>query len=124
MKYILVYLRKMSWTNSQGISGNTWAYTSNPKRNVKLFGSSNPASSFNMRKVGASPTAKATEFVTIWLNELTNDEAKLYQTEGHDTAYACIPNDDISDVDIISVQDYKDIHSNTSQQDSEQPFAE
>ena len=114
----------MSWTNSQGISGNTWAYTSNPKRNVKLFGTSNPASSFNMRKVGASPSVKATEFVTIWLNELSNDEAKLYQEEGHDTAYACVPADDISDVELISVQDYKDIHSSTSsQQDTEQVFA-
>lgn len=123
MKYILMYLRKMSWTNSSGISGNTWAYTSNPKRNVKLFGTSNPASSFNMKKIGDT-TAKATEFVTIWLNELTNEEAELYQEQGLDTAYACIPSNDIDDVELISVQDYKDIHSSTSEQDAEQPFAE
>jgi len=121
MKYVLIYLRKMSWTNSSGISGNTWAYTSNPKRSVKLFGTSNAGSSFNMKKVGDTSSAvKPTEYVTIWLNELTNEEAELYQSEGLDTAYACIPSDDISDVELISVQDYKDIHSTTSQQDREQ----
>lgn len=119
MKYVLIYLRKMSWTNSQGISGNTWAYTSNPKRNVKLFGTSNPASSFNMRKVGETASAKATEFVTIWLNELTDEEATLYQEQGIDTAYACVPSNVLDDIDVISVQDYKDIHSSkSSQQDS------
>ena len=125
MKYVLVYLRKMSWTNSSGINGTTWAYTSNPKRSVKLFGVLNSASSFNMKKVGdTSVASKPTEYVTLWLNELSNEEAKLYQEQGLDTAYACVPDDDVSDVELISVQDYKDIMSFDSDETTEQPFAQ
>ena len=124
VKYILVYLRKMSWTNSSGISGTTWAYTSNPKRSVKLFGKANASSSFNMKKAGDTSTPqKATDFVTVWLNELSNEEAKLYQEEGLDVAYACIPEDDVSDVELISQEDYQSLmDSDTSQQDSQVPF--
>ena len=114
MRFILVYLRKMSWTNSSGISGTTWAYTSNPKRNVKLFGAMNSASSFNMRKFGEKATEKATESVTVWLNELSNEEAKLYQKKGYDTAYAQVPDNDIDDVEIISQEDYASLHSSDS----------
>ena len=115
MKFILVYLRKLSWTNASGISGTTWAYTSNPKRNVKLFGAMSSSASFNMKKYGdTSSSQKTTDFVTIWLNELSNEEATLYQKKGLDTAYAQVTDNDVDDVEIISVEDYNSLVSSDS----------
>lgn len=119
--YVEVYLRKMSWNGAGGTSGETWAYTSNPKRAVKLFGKVSNSTSFNEQIKGIKVEKKNTPNVnlTIWLNDLTNEEASLYQEKGLDVAIAMYnPKDDMQEAEIITLDEYNTILSSTD----EDPF--
>ena len=126
MKHVLLTLQKISWTSqAQGTSGNTWAYSNRkPQSPVNFFGDKNTAFTVSRLQKGVTPsTSTASDMlVTVWLNNVNDEEVELYKAEYGLEVYV-----DESD-NLITVAQYEELMSQgsdvTEDTTSEQPFAE
>ena len=92
MKYILVVLRLIEWVDKKtGEASSCYAYTSSNASTATVFGSK-VAGSLNIRKQGVRVNAPADD-VTLWLNDLTEEEYQLYVDAGNDQAYLAVEGD-------------------------------
>ena len=92
MKYILVTLRLIEWTDKKtGEETSCYAFSSGQTATSSVFGSKTSAS-LSIR-VGGERVNKPSSDVTLWLNDLTDEEYDLYVESGNDTAYLAIEGD-------------------------------
>ena len=92
MKYVQVSLRNISWTDKgTGENKSCWAYSSGQASKANIFGTESSAS-LNVR-VNGERINNASSDVTLWMNDLTDEEAELYRQAGNDTAYIAIDGD-------------------------------
>ena len=124
MTHILLTLQKISWTSlAKGTSGNTWAYSNRkPQSPVNFFGDKNTAFTVSRLQKGVTPSTSTAsdELVTVWLNNVTDEEVELYKAEYGLEVYVD-ENDSLITVDTYNEQ-MKGV--STSTEESEQPFAE
>ena len=133
MKYILLTLQQISWENSKGDSGLTWAYSNRKSKPSNFFG--DKSTGFKVKRFVPGTVAEASpsnEIVTVWLTTWDDDkkkyvnipeeEVELYRTEYGDTCY--VDEDD----NLITIEEYEkkmlageDVADDST---SEQPFAD
>ena len=92
MQYVQVALRLISWTDKTTAEAKScWAYSSGQASKGNIFGTESSAS-LNIRHNGERIN-NASSDVTLWMNDLTDEEAELYRQAGNDTAYVAIEGD-------------------------------
>ena len=92
MKYILVVLRLIEWVDKKtGENSSCYAFTSSNASTATVFGSK-VAGSLNIRKQGVRVNAPSDD-VTLWLNDMTDEEYQLYCEQGNDQGYIAIEGD-------------------------------
>jgi len=107
MKYILATLRLISWDNKEtGEQNSCYAYTSSGASSYDIFGSS-VASSFSARIAGQRVNSSQND-VTLWLNDMTEEEYDLYVEQGNTQAYIAVDGDVTNprDIKVISTQEF------------------
>ena len=125
--FIAVTLQKITWASkAQGTSGVTWAYSNRkPQKKVSIFGNSGVNATISILKRGATQTATAVEdMCTVWLHDITDEEAQLYRAEYGDVAY--VDNRDEDNPSLISSDEYQKLvtSSDDSAGDRAESFVE
>ena len=111
-KYILVTLRLIEWTDKKtGEEQSCYAYSSGSSSTCTVFGSKTSAS-LSIRVGGERVNAPSSD-VTLWMNDMTDEEFQLYRDAGNLQAYIAIQGDmaNPSDSKVISVDEYNAIDS-------------
>ena len=112
MKYIQCYLRLITWTSKEtGEEQSCYAYSSGSSSTCTVFGSKTSAS-LSIRVGGERVNAPSSD-VTLWMNDMTDEEFQLYRDAGNLQAYIGIQGDmaNPSDSKVISVDEYNAIDS-------------
>ena len=92
IQYILVTLRLIEWTDKKtGEASSCYAYTSGSSSTSEIFGSKTSAS-LSIRVGGERINAPSSD-VTLWLNDMTDEEYQLYCEQGNEQAYLEIQGD-------------------------------
>ena len=91
-KYILVALRKIEWKDKKtNEEQSCYAYTSSNSASATVFGSRVSASL--TIKVGGERINEPQSQVTLWLNDMSDEEYDLYEESGNLNAYIGITGD-------------------------------
>ena len=113
-------LQKIAWSSATtGNSGNTWAYSNRqPKKTVDFFGDTSTNFSISRLKRGVTQSQDATsDIVTIWLNDVNDEEVELYKAEYGEEIYI-----DEDDRLYTKAQYQASLQQDTDDSVSEQPF--
>ena len=112
--YAKLTLEHKPWTSKKnGNSGNTWCFNNSGKESIDCFGHS---ATISISKAGQSFDTASKDSVFIWLNDMTGTEAELFMEEYCDTIYIHVPTKEL-----LTVAQYDELFSTTSQQASQQP---
>ena len=112
MKYILATLRLIQWVNKEtGEEQSCYAYSTSGASSHKVFGA-DTSSSLSVRVAGKRVNQSASD-VTLWMNDMTEEEYNLYVESGKHQAYIGIQGslENPTDTCVISTQEYNAIES-------------
>ena len=112
MKYILVTLRNILWTDKEtGEERSCYAYSSSSASTASVLGS-DVNGSLSVRVAGKRMNALQND-VTLWLNDLTDAEYDLYVEQGNTQAYLAIDGDvaNPKSTKVISIGEYQTLES-------------
>ena len=110
MKYLLVTLRNIIWTDKDtGEERSCYAYSSSQASTASVLGSDINAS-LSVRVAGKRINALQND-ITLWLNDLTDAEYDLYVEQGNTQAYIAIEGDvtNPKSTKVISIAEYNAI---------------
>ena len=108
MKYILVVLRLIKWADkSTGEERSSYAWSSNMGSQSTIHGTQeNVSVSFF---IGGQKIANQPDGITLWQNDMIDEEYQAYVDAGHDKGYAQVSGDPGSPdckVEVISTEQY------------------
>ena len=123
MNYVELLLQLIPWTSqAKGTSGETWAYSNRrPQAKASIFGDDTVNATVSRLQKGVKQVTESNdELVTVWFNDVNDEEVLLYKEEYGEVAYLSDENE------LISKEEYLKRTSNDSvaSEDSEQPFAQ
>ena len=108
MKYILVVLRLIKWTNKEtNKEDSCYAWSSNMGSQSTIHGKKQDTSvSFF---IGGQKISNQPNGITLWQNEMSPDEYQAYVDDGKDKGYARVsgtPGEHTCKVEVISIEQY------------------
>ena len=108
MKYILVVLRLIKWADkSTGEERSSYAWSSNMGSQSTIHGTQeNVSVSFF---IGGQKIANQPDGITLWQNDMIDEEYQAYVDAGHDKGYAQVsgtPGAPDCKVEVISIETY------------------
>ena len=109
-QYIKASLRLISWVSKDtGEENSCYAFTTSGANSAQVFGQKQ-ATSLTARLAGKRIN-NASSDLTIWMNDLTEEEYQLYKEQGNLNAYIWIEGDITSpdSYGVISTQEYNQL---------------